>query len=106
VKWNLAKEFSFEGVMTMKWNRNLGNWNQMTGQEKKKLGSTSDDGLSMVEVWQDQLECLLQRRYGYAREQTRTELLSAFDAGLYSLSQHDTDAQVSVSKGFGPATLR
>jgi uncharacterized protein YjbJ (UPF0337 family) len=76
----------------MKWNRNQGNWNQMTGQEKEKLGSTSDDGATIVKVWRDQLDSLLQRRFGYAREQTGP--LTSFDTGLHSLVQHNADVQV------------
>ena len=61
------------------------NWKQMTGKNKQKLGKLSDENLTTIEEWRDQLARLFQQRYGYAKEQTETGCPTAVGARLYTI---------------------
>ena len=58
----------------MDWTRVEGNWKQMRGRAKERWGKLTDDDLTAIAGRRDQLEGLIQERYGYAREKARREI--------------------------------
>lgn len=58
----------------MNWDQIEGNWRQMTGTVKEKWGKLTDDDLTVIAGKRDQLSGLLQKKYGYAKEQAEREL--------------------------------
>jgi uncharacterized protein YjbJ (UPF0337 family) len=58
----------------MNWDQIEGNWRQMTGTVKEKWGKLTDDDLTVIAGKRDQLAGLLQKKYGYAKEQAEREL--------------------------------
>ena len=46
-----------------------GNWLQLKGKIKEKWGKLTDDDLKIVEGKRDQLSGLLEKRYGYVKEE-------------------------------------
>lgn len=58
----------------MNWDRIEGNWKQFTGKVKEKWGQLTDDDLSKVNGNREQLEGLLQQRYGYAKDKAKEEV--------------------------------
>jgi uncharacterized protein YjbJ (UPF0337 family) len=58
----------------MNWDRIEGNWKQFSGKVKEKWGQLTDDDLAQVNGNREQLEGVLQKRYGYAKDQAKTEL--------------------------------
>jgi uncharacterized protein YjbJ (UPF0337 family) len=59
---------------SMNWDRIEGNWKQFKGQAKEQWGKLTDDDLDVIAGRRDQLEGLIQERYGYARDQVKTEV--------------------------------
>jgi uncharacterized protein YjbJ (UPF0337 family) len=60
----------------MNWDRIEGNWKNFTGKVKEQWGNLTDDDLQAVQGRRDQLEGKLQERYGYAKDQAKTEVES------------------------------
>lgn len=58
----------------MNWDQIQGNWKQFTGKVKEKWGKLTDDDLTTVAGKRDQLSGILQKRYGYAKEEAEREL--------------------------------
>jgi uncharacterized protein YjbJ (UPF0337 family) len=58
----------------MDWDRIAGNWKQFTGQVKEKWGQLTDDDLTKINGNREQLEGILQQRYGYAKDKARDEI--------------------------------
>lgn len=58
----------------MDWDRIEGNWKQFTGKVKEKWGDLTDDDLTKINGKRDQLEGVLQQRYGYAKDKAREEV--------------------------------
>jgi len=58
----------------MNWDRIEGNWKQFSGKVKEKWGQLTDDDLAQVNGNREQLEGILQKRYGYAKDQAKQEL--------------------------------
>jgi uncharacterized protein YjbJ (UPF0337 family) len=58
----------------MDWDRIEGNWKQFSGKAKEKWGQLTDDDLTKVNGKREQLEGLLQQRYGYAKDKAREEI--------------------------------
>jgi uncharacterized protein YjbJ (UPF0337 family) len=58
----------------MEWTRVEGNWKQMRGRVKERWGKLTDDDLNVISGRRDQLEGMIQERYGYARERARMKL--------------------------------
>ena len=58
----------------MNWDQIAGNWKQFTGNIKEKWGKLTDDDLTTVAGRRDQLSGLLQKKYGYAKEEAEREL--------------------------------
>ena len=55
----------------MNWDRIEGNWKQFTGKAKEKWGQLTDDDLTKINGQRDQLEGILQQRYGYAKDKAK-----------------------------------
>jgi uncharacterized protein YjbJ (UPF0337 family) len=58
----------------MNWDRIEGNWKQFTGKVKEKWGQLTDDDLTKINGNREQLEGILQQRYGYAKDKAREEI--------------------------------
>ena len=58
----------------MNWDRIEGNWKQFTGKAKEKWGQLTDDDLTKINGQRDQLEGILQQRYGYAKDKAKDEV--------------------------------
>jgi len=58
----------------MNWDRIEGNWKQFTGKAKEKWGQLTDDDLTQIQGNREQLEGLLQKRYGYAKDKAKEEI--------------------------------
>lgn len=58
----------------MDWNRVEGNWKQFKGRVKEKWGDLTNDDLDKVNGQRDQLEGLIQERYGIAKDQVRKDV--------------------------------
>lgn len=50
-----------------------GNWTQLKGKIKEKWGKLTDDDLKVIEGKEDQLSGILEKRYGYAKEQAKKD---------------------------------
>lgn len=55
----------------MNWDSVEGNWKQFTGKVKEQWGKLTDDDLAKVAGKREQLEGMLQERYGYGKEQAK-----------------------------------
>lgn len=64
--------FSEGGTM----NRDIfsGQWNEVKGKIKEKWGKLTDDDLTQIEGKRDRFLGVLQKRYGYAKDQAEKEL--------------------------------
>jgi uncharacterized protein YjbJ (UPF0337 family) len=58
----------------MKWYQIAGDWKQFTGLVKAKWGKLTDGDLTTFGGKSAQLADLLQKKYGYAREQAEREI--------------------------------
>ncbi len=58
----------------MNWDRIEGNWKQFSGKVKEKWGDLTDDDIARVNGNREQLEGVLQQRYGYAKDKARQEV--------------------------------
>jgi uncharacterized protein YjbJ (UPF0337 family) len=58
----------------MNWEKVQGNWKQFKGKVKEKWGKLTDDDLTVVAGKREQLAGILQKKYGYAKEQAEKEL--------------------------------
>jgi uncharacterized protein YjbJ (UPF0337 family) len=67
----------------MNWDQIHGNWKQMTGKVKEKWGKLTDDDLIVIAGKREQLAGVLEKKYGYAKEQVEKEL-DDFSKGLKS----------------------
>jgi uncharacterized protein YjbJ (UPF0337 family) len=57
----------------MKTEQIKGNWQQLKGKIKERWGKLTDDDLKILEGKKDQLAGMLQKRYGFAKEQAEKE---------------------------------
>ncbi|KIZ44947.1 MULTISPECIES: CsbD family protein [Rhodopseudomonas] len=62
----------------MDWNRIEGNWKEFKGAAKEQWGKLTDDDLDQIEGRREQLEGKLQQRYGYAKDQVKSDVDSWF----------------------------
>ena len=58
----------------MTWDIVAGNWKQFSGKVKQKGGQLTDDELAQVNGKREELEGMLQARYGYTKEQAQKEI--------------------------------
>jgi uncharacterized protein YjbJ (UPF0337 family) len=64
----------------MDWDRVAGNWKQVKGRVKEQWGKLTDDDVDAINGRRDQLEGILQQRYGYAKDQVRSDVDSWLNA--------------------------
>jgi uncharacterized protein YjbJ (UPF0337 family) len=64
----------FSEVMTVDWNRIEGNWKQAQGKIKEKWGKLTDDDLTLINGQREQLEGVIQKRYGLAKDMVRKDV--------------------------------
>jgi uncharacterized protein YjbJ (UPF0337 family) len=62
------------GGHAMNWDRIEGNWKQFKGQIKEKWGELTDDDIARINGSRDQLEGVIQERYGYGKDRAREEV--------------------------------
>jgi uncharacterized protein YjbJ (UPF0337 family) len=65
----------------MDWNRIAGNWKQQQGTIRQKWGKLTDNDLALIDGKREQLEGLIQERYGLQKDQVRKDV----DAWLKSM---------------------
>ncbi len=58
----------------MDWDRIEGNWKSFKGKAKQQWGKLTDDDLDVIEGRREELEGKIQERYGYHKDQVRTEI--------------------------------
>lgn len=58
----------------MNWDRIEGNWKEIKGKAKQEWGKLTDDELDVAAGRREELEGLLQNRYGYAKDKAKTEI--------------------------------
>jgi len=58
----------------MNWDRVEGNWKEFKGKVKQQWGKLTDDDLDIVNGRRDELEGVIQKRYGYERDRTRQDV--------------------------------
>ncbi len=58
----------------MDWDRIEGNWKQFSGKVKEKWGHLTDDEIAQTNGKREQLEGLVQKKYGYAKDKAREEV--------------------------------
>jgi len=58
----------------MNWDRLQGNWKEFRGKAKQKWGKLTDDDLDVVKGKREELEGIVQQRYGLAREKAKEEV--------------------------------
>ena len=64
----------------MNWDKIEGNWKQFKGQVKEKWGNLTDDDLDRVAGSREQLEGLIQQRYGIAKDQVKKDVNTWLDS--------------------------
>ena len=58
----------------MNWDTVKGDWKQFSGKVKEKWGSLTDDDLAKINGQREQLEGMLQERYGIAKDEARKQV--------------------------------
>ena len=58
----------------MNWDRIEGNWKQFTGKVKEQWGKLTDDEIAQVNGSREQLEGIIQARYGHAKDQVKRDV--------------------------------
>lgn len=51
-----------------------GKWNEIKGQVKQKWSKLTDDDIKLIEGKKDELLGVLQKKYGYSKEEAKNEL--------------------------------
>ncbi len=64
----------------MNWDKIEGNWKQFKGRVKEKWGDLTDDDLDRVAGSREQLEGLIQQRYGIAKDQVKKDVNTWLDS--------------------------
>jgi uncharacterized protein YjbJ (UPF0337 family) len=54
--------------LPMNWDRIEGNWKQVKGKVREKWGDLTDSDIEKINGRRDQLEGMLQERYGYGKD--------------------------------------
>ena len=58
----------------MNWDRIEGHWKEFKGKAKSQWGKLTDDDLNVIDGKREQLEGSLQKHYGYAKDQVKSEI--------------------------------
>ena len=58
----------------MNWDTIQGNWKQITGQVKEQWGKLTDDDIARISGKREQLEGLIQEKYGVGKDQAKKQI--------------------------------
>lgn len=58
----------------MNWDQVKGNWKQFTGKVRERWGEFTDDELEVAKGQRDQFEGILQKKFGWAKEEAKKQL--------------------------------
>jgi uncharacterized protein YjbJ (UPF0337 family) len=58
----------------MNWDTIEGSWKQLTGKAKAQWGKITDDEWMTINGRRDEIAGLVQKRYGYAKEEAEREV--------------------------------
>lgn len=58
----------------MNWDRVEGNWKQFTGKVQEQWGKLTNDEIDQVAGKREQLEGLIQNRYGVAKDEAKRQV--------------------------------
>ncbi|MFK8252282.1 CsbD family protein [Ancylobacter terrae] len=58
----------------MNWDRIEGNWKQVKGQVRQQWGKLTDDDLARMNGKRQELEGVLQERYGLAKDEANRQI--------------------------------
>lgn len=58
----------------MNWDQIEGKWKELSGKAQSHWGKLTNDDLEIIKGRRTELEGLLQKRYGYAKEKVKTEV--------------------------------
>jgi uncharacterized protein YjbJ (UPF0337 family) len=58
----------------MNWDQVEGNWKEFKGKVRQQWGDLTDDDLDRVKGSQEELEGLLQKKYGASREEAKRQV--------------------------------
>ena len=58
----------------MNWDTVKGDWKQFSGKVKEKWGNLTDDDLANINGQREQLEGVLQERYGIAKDEAKKQV--------------------------------
>lgn len=58
----------------MNWDQIKGNWKEYKGKARKQWGDLTDDELEQSKGDREQVEGLIQRKYGKSKEEARREV--------------------------------
>ena len=65
----------------MNWDTIQGDWKQMAGKVRQKWGNLTDDDMMKMKGKREELEGVLQTRYGYNKDQVKKEI-DSWSSGL------------------------
>ena len=58
----------------MNWDRIEGNWKEFKGKAQQQWGKLTNDDLDVLKGTREELEGVIQKRYGYAKDKARDEI--------------------------------
>ena len=58
----------------MNWDRIEGNWKEFKGKVQQQWGKLTNDDLDVLNGSREELEGVIQKRYGYAKDKAREEI--------------------------------
>ena len=56
-----------------------GNWNQLKGKVKQQWGKLTDDEITQINGSYEELQGILQKKYGYQKDQVEREIQTFLD---------------------------
>ena len=65
----------------MNWDRIEGDWKQLAGKAKQQWGKLTDDDFMKMKGKREELEGVLQNRYGYNKDEMKKEI-DTWSSGL------------------------
>lgn len=84
----------------MNWDRIEGNWKEFKGKAQQQWGKVTNDDLDVLKGSREELEGVIQKRYGYAKDKARDEidtwlknagvpLQTSKESQMYSAKEYD-----------------
>ena len=72
--WHFADAELWKWRIIMNWDQVEGKWKEVSGKAQAQWGKLTNDDLDVIKGRRTELEGLLQKRYGYAKEKVKTEV--------------------------------